>query len=51
MARRVSDEAAPKIAPQAKKSEAVTVTLANKSYGVKIAGNTVDRTPCNQICQ
>jgi pyruvate carboxylase subunit B len=40
--RKISDEAAPKIvgAP-AKKPDAVTVTLANKAYGVKFAGNTV----------
>jgi len=40
--RKISDAAAPKVAAApAKKSDAVTVTLANKSYGVKIAGNTV----------
>jgi len=39
--RKLSDEAAAKPAEGAKKSDAVTVTLANKSYGVKFAGNTV----------
>jgi pyruvate carboxylase subunit B len=40
--RKISDEATPKIvAGPAKKPDAVTVTLANKAYGVKFAGNTV----------
>ena len=39
--RKISDEAAPKVAAPAKKPEALTVTLGNKSYGVKFTGNTV----------
>lgn len=40
--RKLSDEAAAKPADaSAKKPDAVTVTLANKAYGVKFAGNTV----------
>jgi len=40
--RKLSDEAASKPADaSAKKPDAVTVTLANKAYGVKFAGNTV----------
>ena len=40
--RKISDAAVPKVAAgAAKKPEALTVTLANKSYGVKFTGNTV----------
>jgi pyruvate carboxylase subunit B len=46
--RKLSDEAAAQAkaaeaapAPAAKKPESVTVTISNRSYGVKIAGNTV----------
>jgi pyruvate carboxylase subunit B len=39
--RKISAEKAAKPAEAAKKPDAVTVTLANKSYGVKFTGNTV----------